>query len=113
MAARIRSGLILLALGLVMLQVAQPYMQGYQFEKLVRQELEQPRSRDQAGSLHKRILDQGRSMGLSIAPEDILVERLVRGYEVRVNYAAPLDFRVYRTEVKFNMVARTTSSQVE
>ncbi len=109
MGAHIRAGLILLMLGFVMVWVAHTYMDSYQFQKLVQRELEEAGPRPEVRRLRASILDQGRSMGLEIAPGDVLVERFGRGYQVRVSYAVPLDLRLYRTALRFNFIARTHS----
>ena len=107
MGALIRKALFILALAFLVSRLAQPAVQSYQFEKLVRQELASARVRPDAGAIHGRILDQGRGMGMRLTPADIEISRVVRGYQVNVKYAAPLDLLVYKTEVHLNYVTRT------
>lgn len=91
MRAYIRSGVILLALGFLVMRVSQPFMDAYQFQKLVQKEVEDASQRAGAGELQLRILRHGRAMGLKIGSQDIQAQRLTRGYQVRVSYAVPLD----------------------
>ena len=59
MGAHIRTGLILLMLGFVMVRVGTTYMYSYQFQKLVERELEGAgRLHPEVGRLHASILDQ-------------------------------------------------------
>ncbi len=113
MISHIRLGLILLLLAFLLLRFSHPYVVSYEFQRLVEQEVETVRPHAESGNIHQRILDQGRSMGLRIAADDILVQRLVRGYQVQVKYAVPLDLLVYKTEVKFDTSARTASSELQ
>ena len=106
MGAHIRTGLILLMLGFVMLRVGYSYIYSYQFQKLVQRELDGAGQHPGVRRLRASILDQGRALGLEIAPGDVLVERFGRGYQVRVSYAVPLDLHLYRTALRFNFVAR-------
>ena len=112
MASRFIAGLILLGLGFVMVQVSKPYIHSYRFEELVKREVDETRPRAESGAVHRRVLEEGRAMGMLINAEDVQVERLVRGYQVRVHYAVPVDFVVYRTAVDFNFAARTADTEL-
>ncbi len=113
MATHIRAGVLLLLLGFILVRFAQPYVHSYQFDRLVDQEVLASSQRAQAGQIHRRLLEQGRSMGFRINPDDIEVERLVRGFRVSVKYAAPLDLFAYKTQVEFDYAASTASGQLE
>src|SRR4051812_6001610 len=99
MVSRLVGSVILLALGWVLVQLSQPYMHSYQFEQLVRREVDTP-SRAGASVLARTILDQGHSMGFNLTPEDIQVDRLERGYQVNVHYSVPLEVTVYKPMYK-------------
>jgi hypothetical protein len=107
MSGHIRSGLILLFLGFVLVRISQPYMKSYQFEELIVSEIEPPRPGTHPSDVHDRVY-HARAMGVGITPQDVHVNRLAHGYEVQVHYTAPLDFRVYRTQLNFNKTVRTT-----
>lgn len=107
MRAYIRSGLILLVLGFLVMRTVRPFMDAYQFQKLVQKEVEDASQRAGAGELQLRILQHGRAMGLKIGSQDIQVQRLTRGYQVRVSCAVPLDFWIYQTDVLTTFEARS------
>lgn len=107
MASHIRSGLILLFVGYVLLRFTQPYFQSYQFQRLLDQELATERISPDSAGVYARVLEQGRRMGMTVRPDDVQVERLVRGYRIRVQYEAPLDLKVYKTTLTFVYDERT------
>lgn len=104
----LRSGAILLAMGAVLVQVSQPYMRSYQFQKLVTEEIEQTEAFYGPATLHQRILDEGRNMNFQIRPDDIHIERVGRGYAVYVKYEVPLETRVYSTQMRFDFTTRSS-----
>jgi hypothetical protein len=91
-------------------QTTKPYLHGWKYEQLVQKEVDSGRTRAEAGAVHARVLEEGRAMGFIVKDEDVQVERLVRGYQVRVRYSAPVDFKVYRTVVNFDFSARTSET---
>lgn len=101
-----------MVLGFALVRLANPYMQGYKYEQLVQREVNSARPRAEAGAVHRRVLEEGRAMGFVLSDEDVQVERLVRGYHVRVHYAVPVDFIVYRSKVGFDFVARTGDTEL-
>ncbi len=112
MSSRIVSAVVLLALGFVIVRIVQPYIQSYQFEELVRREIVNSPRRPVAGAIHRRIVEQGRAMKLIIGEDDVQVERLVRGYQVEVRYAVPLNLALYRPNINFRFVARTAVAEL-
>jgi hypothetical protein len=112
MSSRLLSGLFLLVLGFALVRLANPYVQGYRYEQLVRSEANDSRPHAESGAVHRRVMEQGRAMGFIIRDEDVQVERLIRGYQVRVHYAAPLDLLVYHTAIDFSFAARSGDTQL-
>jgi len=110
MTSRLFSAAVLLVLGFVLVQTTKPYLHGWKYEQLVQREVDSGRTRAEAGAVHARVLEEGRAMGFIIRDEDVQVERLVHGYQVRVHYSAPLDFKVYRTVVDFDCFVRTSDT---
>jgi len=110
MTSRLFPAVVLLVLGFVLVQTTKPYLHGWKYEQLVQREVDSGRTRAEAGAVHKRVLEQGRAMGFIIKDDDVQVERLVRGYQVRVRYSVPVDFKVYRTVVDFSFAARTSDT---
>ncbi len=108
MGSHIRSGLVLLVLGFLLVRISQPYLTSYKFEELIVEEVETPRPGAHSFEIHDRVLQHARAMGIGIRPQDVQVNRLANGYEVQVHFTAPLDFRIYRTDLNFNKTVRTT-----
>jgi len=107
MRAYIRAGLILVVVAFLVVRIVRPCLNAYQFQKLVQSEVEEARQRGGAGNLHGRILEHGRAMGMKVTAQDIEVQRLTKGYLVRVSYAVPLNFSVYQTEIVRSFEARS------
>jgi len=110
MRSRLFSAAVLLVLGFVLVQITKPYLHGWKYEQLVQKEVDSGRDRAEAGAVHKRVLEEGRAMGFIIRDDDVQVERLVHGYQVRVHYSVPADFKVYRTAVAFDFSVRTSDT---
>jgi len=110
---RVFAGVILLALGFVMVQLARPYVHGYQFEQMVRRELATGTLHAETGAVHRRVVSQAREMGFIVSDQDVQVDRLVRGYQVRIHYVVPVDLKVYKSSVEFDSVIRTTADLQE
>lgn len=92
-------------------RVAQPHVQSYQFQKLIERQIRNTRPRPDAARMHHLILEQGRAMGVKVADDDIQVESQVRGYQVNVRYAIPMDLRFYRADVPFFFTAHTADDE--
>ncbi len=112
MKSRLLPAAVLLVLGFFSVQILKPYLQGWRYEQLVQREVDSARPRTEAGAMHQRLLTEGRAMGLIVNAEDIQVERLVGGYQVRIRYAVPADFKVYRTAIDFDFTTRNSGSQL-
>jgi hypothetical protein len=110
MRSRLFPAIVLLVLGFVLVQITKPYLHGWKFQQLVQREVDSGRDRAEAGAVHQRVLEEGRAMGFIIRDDDVQVERLVRGYQVRVHYSVPVDFKVYRSAVAFDFAARTSDT---
>jgi hypothetical protein len=109
MLSRVIAALVLLGLGYVLVNLGQPYMHSYQFDQLLKQDVDSPSLHPQTSVLHKQVLRQARDMGFIVSDEDVQVERLVRGFQVRVHYLVPVDLRFYHAAIEFNSVVRTTT----
>jgi hypothetical protein len=110
---RVLTGLVLLALGYVMVQLAQPYLHGYQFEQMIRREVSTGTLHAETGAVHRRVVNLAHDMGFIVSDEDVQVDRLVRGYQVRIHYVVPVDLKVYKSAVDFDSVIRTTTELQE
>ncbi len=108
MRSRILAGLVLVGLGWVGVQVAQPYINSYHFEEKVRSDTNNWSWHTDVGTVQRQVVEQGRGMGFTINPDDVTVERVPLGYKVQVHYIVPVDLRVYKSKIDFDMVAIPT-----
>ena len=105
MVSLIIRGAFLLALGFVSMRLGSPYVQSYQFQRLIHDEVESHSVSPHPTALHERIVKIGREMGLNLSGEDVTVEQLQRGFEVRIHYTVPVDLVWYRYSVNFDIVS--------
>ena len=108
MVNRIVKGVLLLALGVVGLRLGKPYLQSYQFARIIRDDVESQSVRPHASVLQKRIVELGKNFGLDPGDFDVLVSPLASGgFEVKVHYDVPVDLFVYQYNEHFDFISRT------
>ena len=103
---------LLLVLGFLGLRLGGPYVQSYQFARIIKEDVEaQSAVRPHVGQVHKRILELGKNMGLNLKPEDLSVSaRQQGGFEIRVHYEVPVDLLFFQSEENFDFVSRPQAS---
>ncbi len=109
--SRFISGAILLALGLLLLRVSQPYVRSYRFEELLRQELRSATPRSDLSNLHRQVLEQARDMKFVVEDNDVQIERIEHGYRVDIRYSVPLDLGVYARSIEFQTTLNAVISE--
>ncbi len=102
MLRRLFFGVILLALGFVGLRVGGPYVQSYQFARMIRDEVQSQSVRLHPGAIHERVLELGKNMGLNLSDDDVSVGRASDGFDVRVRYKVPVDLIWFQHELSFD-----------
>lgn len=108
MFGRVIKSALLLSLGFIGLRTGQPYVQSYQFARVIRDHVESQSVRPQPTQLHKRVVELGQSMGIQLTDEDVSVAPLQGGgFEVSVHYDVPVDLLFYQYRSSFDFVSRT------
>ena len=101
---------VLLALGFALLRVGTPYVRSYQFARIIRDEVESQSVRPHPSAIHARVLELGRGQGINLADDDVAVERVEGGFQVRVHYNVPVDLIWFQYQLSFDFIQRTSST---
>jgi hypothetical protein len=113
MFGRVLKAALLLGLGFVGLRMGQPYVQSYQFARVIRDYVESQSVRPHPAQVHRRVVELGQSMGIDLAPDDVSVSpRAGGGFEVRVHYRVPVDLLFYEHISNFEFTSRTGSTSL-
>lgn len=108
MLGRVLKSALLLGLGFVGLRMGHPYVQSYQFARVIRDEVESQSVRPQPKQLHARVIELGQAMGIELTAEDVSVSPLQGGgFEVEVHYDVPVDLLFYQHRTSFDFTSRT------
>lgn len=108
MIGRVLKAALLLSLGFVGLRMGQPYVQSYQFARVIRDHVESQTVRPHPTQLHGRVVELGQTMGIELDPEDVTVSpRQGGGFEVVVHYDVPVDLLFYQYRTSFDFISRT------
>lgn len=113
MIGRLLKAVLLLSLGFVGLRMGQPYVQSYQFARVIRDYVESQSVRPHPSQLHGRVLELGQSMGIELLPEDVTVSPLPGGgFEVQVHYDVLVDLLFFEHRSRFDFISRTGAAPV-
>ncbi len=108
MLGRVLKATLLLSLGFVGLRMGQPYVQSYQFARVIRDYVESQSVRPHPSQLHGRVVELGQAMGIELMPEDVTVSPLQGGgFEVQVHYDVLVDLLFFEHRSRFDFVSRT------
>ncbi len=111
MVTRIVKAVLLLALGFVGIRLAKPYIQSYEFARVIKDDVESQAVRPRASVLQKRIIELGKNFGLDLGDFDVVVSPLESGgFEVKVHYDEPVDLIFFQYNEHFDFVSRTRGS---
>ena len=101
---------ILLFLAFVGWRVAQPRIRAYEFNNVIKQDLETKQVRPSPSELRKRIFElaEGYGINLNDGDDDVTVSVLENGsYEVKIHYDVPVDMGFYLYQQHFDYLSRT------
>ena len=105
MFSTVLKAVFLLVLGFLGLRLGGPYVQSYQFARIIKEDVEGQSVRPHVGQVHQRILELGKNMGLNLKSEDVTVALLQQGgFEARIHYDIPVDLLFFQYEESFDYV---------
>jgi len=108
MLGRVLKAALLLSLGFVGLRMGLPYVQSYQFARVIRDYVESLPTRPHPTEVHQRVVELGQGMGIPLAAEDVTVSpRQGGGFEVSVHYDVMVDLLFFQHRTSYDFTSRT------
>jgi hypothetical protein len=95
--------LVLIALIYTAAQYVPPYLDSYQFNDFIRQEVKYAISaRRTPAQVTASVLQKAKDMNIPVTARDIHITRRGPAFTVNVEYHVPIDMRVYQHELVFH-----------
>ena len=108
MLGRVLKAALLLSLGFVGLRMGHPYVQSYQFARVIRDYVESQPTRPHPTEVHRRVVELGQAMGIQLSAEDVSVTpRQGGGFEVSVHYDVLVDLLFFEHRTRFDFTSQT------
>jgi hypothetical protein len=97
--------LLLLIVGLFAAsQIVPIYFNAFQFSDYIKQEVRfAAASRRTPDDIRVRIVEKAKEFEFPIGPKDVRITRRGPAFNLEINYAVPLDLRLYRREIAFHI----------
>jgi hypothetical protein len=96
--------LLLTAVLYVGAKVVPVYVDAFQFNDYIRQEVKfASANRRTSDGLRARIVEKAPEYGIAIGPKDVVIQRRGPVFTLVIDYIIPLDLRFYQREISFHI----------